>query len=74
MARNADEPAVCQVGRAQENITPPVGVSLAGYFHDRVAKTIRDELFAKALVIESEGERIAVVSCDLVCLANGVVA
>jgi hypothetical protein len=67
-------PACCRVGRAAETITPPVGVSLAGYFHDRVGESVRDDLFAKAVVLEAGGTRLAIASCDLICLSNEVVA
>jgi hypothetical protein len=53
-------------GVAQRVITPPVGVSLAGYFHDRISKTIRDDLYAKCVVLQSGGERVALVTCDLI--------
>jgi hypothetical protein len=43
-----------------------VGVSLAGYFHDRISKTIRDDLYAKCVVLQSGGERVALVTCDLI--------
>lgn len=66
------KPALCKVGRAQEAITPQVGVSLAGYFHDRRAEFIRDELFAKALVIESGGTRLALVSLDLISVSGEI--
>ena len=62
------QPAVVRAGCAQEVITPPLGVLLAGYFHDRVAERVRDDLFARAVVIESQGERVALVSCDLISM------
>ncbi len=65
-------PIVCRAGCAQQVITPPVGTSLAGYFHDRVAESVRDDLYAHALVIEHEGTRIALVSCDLICVSEDV--
>jgi len=61
-----------RVGVAQKAITPPTGVSLAGYFHDRIGETVRDDLHAKCVVIESGGERIALVACDLVCMCQPV--
>ena len=61
-------PATCRAGCAQQVITPPVGASLAGYFHDRVSETVRDDLYAKALVLDHEGTRIAIVACDLICV------
>ena len=36
-----------------------------GYFHDRVAERMRDDLFAKAVVLEQDGEGMALISCDL---------
>ena len=75
MGATVGEPAVCEVGRAEAAITPPVGTSLAGYFHDRVGESVRDDLFAKAVVIEAPGEgRIAVVSCDLISMSEELVA
>jgi len=65
-------PARCRVGAAQEVISPPTGTSLAGYFHDRVATSIHDDLFAHAVVIESADVRMAVVSCDLICVSTEV--
>ncbi|MBM4041284.1 MAG: hypothetical protein FJ290_22505 [Planctomycetes bacterium] len=66
------KPAVCKVGRAQEAITPQLGVSLAGYFHDRRAEYVRDDLHAKAMVIESGGTRLALASLDLISVAAEV--
>lgn len=64
------EPAICQAGCAQRIITPPVGVSLAGYFHDRIGKSVRDDLYARSVVIESDGTRLAIVSCDLISITE----
>ncbi len=68
MSDKLPRPAFCKVGCAQTVITPPVGASLAGYFHDRVSKSVRDDLHAKAMVIEHDGRRIAMVSCDLISI------
>lgn len=61
-------PAVVEAGCAQVEITPPVGVDLAGYFHRRVGGRVRDPLFTRAVVIGSEGTRVALVSCDLIAM------
>ncbi|MFW6162055.1 MAG: hypothetical protein ACODAJ_04755 [Planctomycetota bacterium] len=58
------------VGAAEAAITPPVGTSLAGYFHDRVSTAVQDDLFAKALVVERDGTEMAVVACDLICISG----
>ena len=73
MANDPAEAAVCGVGRARETITPPVGASLAGYFHDRKGKSVRDDLFARAVVIESHRARVGIVSCDLISVTGEVV-
>lgn len=59
----------CTVGVGRADITPPVGVSLAGYFHDRVSRSVRDPLSARAVVLQFGGRRLSVVSCDLVCIS-----
>ncbi|NOZ20813.1 MAG: hypothetical protein GXP25_06960 [Planctomycetes bacterium] len=61
-----------RVGVAQKVITPPTGVSLAGYFHDRIGETVRDDLHARCVVIESGGERIALVACDLISIHGSI--
>ena len=53
-------------------ITPRLGVSLAGYFHNRIGQRVRDDLFARAIVVEHEDTRIAIVSCDLICITEEV--
>ena len=57
---------------AAVDITPDVKgkkpVFLAGYGHGRVAKGVHDRLMARGLVIESGGEKIALVAVDLVGL------
>ncbi len=62
-----------RAGAAQVEITPPLGTSLAGYFTDRVSDAVADPLFARALVIESAGQRLALVSCDVICLTRETV-
>ena len=64
--------AVCRAGAAKCLITPPIGVSLAGYFHDRVATSIRDDPYARALVVENADRRLALVSCDLATMTAEV--
>ena len=59
-----------RAGSAQADITPPVGTSLAGYFADRVSDAVADPLYARAVVVESGRERMALVSCDLICLTR----
>jgi len=65
-----------QAGAATLDITPPLGVSLAGSFTDRIATGIDDPLSARAVVWEDASGpagRIALVSCDLICMPGEVV-
>ncbi len=57
-----------QAGAAELDITPPLGTLLAGSFEERRAEDIHDPLLAKAVVIESEGTRIALVALDLIAI------
>lgn len=54
-------------GSSREIITPPRGISLAGYFNPRPNTGILDELFVKVLLLEHEGVVTGLVSFDL-CL------
>jgi len=54
-----------KVGTGAAVITPPVGTSLGGYFHDRVSTRVRDDLLAKALVLDDGDTKAAIVVCDL---------
>lgn len=59
-----------QAGAAVADITPAVGISLAGSLTGRSAKSILDPLHARAVVLESGGVRVAFVLLDLVALNN----
>ncbi len=72
MPNELPPPAIVRAGCAQQAITPPLGVSLAGYFHDRVAESVRDDLFARAIVVESDGVRVALIGCDIICISKDI--
>lgn len=56
-----------KVGVAEVNITPPVGVSQAGYSsRTEVSKGIHDELYAKAISFESNGSEVILVTTDTI--------
>jgi len=57
---------ILKVGVAQVAITPPIGTGLAGYFHQRESTAVKDELYAKALVVSTDEQSIALVACDLI--------
>ena len=44
-----------RVGAAAVTITPPVGTPMAGYYSERGAQGVHDDLLAKAIVIEVGG-------------------
>jgi hypothetical protein len=59
-----------RAGAAVADITPAVGISLAGSLTGRSAKSILDPLHARAVVLESGGVRVAFVLLDLIALNN----
>lgn len=62
-----------QIGAAVVKITPPEGTPLAGYYSARGAKNVLDDLYSKALVLEQDGVKVALVVCDLVTLPRRTV-
>ena len=62
-----------QVGAAAVNITPPVGIPLAGYYAIRLAEGTHDALNAKAIVFEQDGAKAALVAVDLVTVGRQTV-
>lgn len=63
-----------KVGYAQEIITPPAGVDLAGYFNERFNVGYYDDLYVKVVAMEIDGRRTAVVSLDLCYVKNDMFA
>ena len=59
-------------GSAEVVITPPLGVSMAGYYEDRRADDVLDDLYAKALVISTKETIAALVVCDLIGLERAI--
>ena len=55
-----------RAGAARACITPHIGAHICGYFEDRIATDIADDLFAKAIVLENGDTSIAVVVLDLI--------
>jgi neutral ceramidase len=62
-----------RVGAAQVAISPPLGTPMAGYYATRLSTGVHDDLHAKAIVIASGGQRVALVACDLVGIPPAVV-
>ena len=68
------DPLALKVGAARVAITPPLGVSLAGSYTDRRAVGLRDDLYARAFVVDDGVSQIAVVSCDVIGVRAATVA
>ena len=62
-----------RIGAAAMAITPPLGTPMAGYYFERAAEGVHDDLFAKALVLEQGSTRAALVSLDLISTPMGLV-
>ncbi len=58
-----------RAGAARSTITPNIGCHIAGYYEDRIATDVRDELYAKSLVLESGDTSLAICVCDIISLA-----
>ena len=54
-----------KIGYAQEIITPPAGVELAGYFNKRPNIGMYDDLYVKTAVMEKDGKRFGFIAFDL---------
>ena len=63
-----------RAGFGKWELTPPLGVELAGYgyYLGRCALSVRDPLYARAVMLESVGKRTLVISCDLLGLSKAV--
>lgn len=68
----ADPATRLQAGAAAVKITPSLTrtVYIAGYENKRVAESVHDDLWARALVLDDGKTRMAVVSLDLIGLSN----
>jgi hypothetical protein len=62
-----------RAGAAAVTINPPPGTPLAGYYSPRGATSVLDDLHCKALVLEQDGTRVALVVCDLISLPRRTV-
>jgi hypothetical protein len=65
-----DSPAPLRAGFAEADITPAVGgdhtVYMAGFGQNRKATGVHDPLKARAVVLEHDGRRVALVSLDVI--------
>lgn len=54
-----------KVGYAKVVITPPMGIDITGYFHERKAEGVLDDLHAIAIAVSDGKKTVAIVSLDL---------
>ena len=55
-----------RAGSSILDITPPLGTSMPGLFHERWAEAINDPLQVRSFALEREGVGIAIAVCDLI--------
>jgi neutral ceramidase len=63
-----------QVGRAAVTITPPAGMPMAGNYATRLAKGVLDDLRVRAVVLEKDGVKAAIVVLDFSNIGRPMVA
>ena len=61
------------IGVSQRIITPEIGTPMAGYYFDRGAEGVHDDLYTKAMVLEKDGRKVVLISCDLIEIPNYLV-
>ena len=69
----ADDAAVFRAGAAASNITPWLGVSIAGNMNDRKSTSVHDELHARCLVLDDGATKIAFAVVDSCMVPREVV-
>ncbi len=57
-------------GFARVNITPAMGIPIAGYYQVRLADTVLDQLEANALAAKTGEETVLLISCDIIGMAR----
>ncbi|MFQ6043932.1 MAG: hypothetical protein ACE5PV_24025 [Candidatus Poribacteria bacterium] len=63
-----------KIGCGASRITPEPGVSMAGYFTERKATAIHDDLYAKAMIFDDGTVSGGLLCCDLICVHKDEVA
>jgi neutral ceramidase len=59
------------VGAAKADITPPVGTRIfGGYSREGPSSGLHDPLYIRALVLDVDGYRVGIISCDLIKYCN----
>ena len=61
-------------GTGHQVITPTLGCHLVGHFNDRVADSIHDDLYVKAIALRAGEVTLGLITCDLIDIPVAVVA
>ncbi len=71
----AEEPRNFRAGAARVLITPPFPTQMAGYFDRKeLAEGVHDDLYARTLVLDDGGTRLAIVACELLLVDSDLVS
>jgi len=62
-----------RAGAAAVSITPPAAIPMAGYYAERRAQGVHDDLQAKSIVLEQGSTRAALVTLDLISAPSDLV-
>lgn len=62
-----------KIGLYEREITPFLGNSLDGYFNVRLADGVKDKTYAKAVVIEKNGETVAMLAIDACSVSDELI-
>ncbi|MGI6543075.1 MAG: neutral/alkaline non-lysosomal ceramidase N-terminal domain-containing protein [Limnochordia bacterium] len=57
-----------KAGFGESIITPPLGLELSGYFNERIADGVLDDLRSRALVVSDDESTVAIVIADVLCI------
>jgi len=60
-------------GLAEVDVTPPLGIGMSGHWYIRQAETVRDPLFAHALVLDDGAAPVCLITVDVLSLQRGTV-
>jgi neutral ceramidase len=58
------------IGMWENNITPPLGCDIPGQLYIRKSSGIKDELFAKSIVLDNGDNILAIIAIDLLCISE----
>lgn len=59
-----------QAGFARSNITPPMGISISGYYKERYAEGVLDELEVSALALKFGDDALILINADTVGIST----